>query len=258
MRGAYRAGVHLGGDRVVLGAVDRAEAHVVARAEQDRIGARSDRRGGPACGRAPRSRRGSPPSRCSTARRRCSRCRAGVFGRGFVEARDRQALGHAGHVGQAGREADEVDVVVGLRVQPRQLVGRRARAWRPRPRARSRARRRSSTAAPRCGRAAGPPGAPRPGARAAWRSARRSPPPAGRSRRAARGSWERSRRRRGTRFCWSRYSSARTRALTSRLISSPSSTESARSPHGQESRLGPDRHRPEVIRLPPACGSAGR
>src|SRR6266850_6570088 len=35
------------------------------------------------------------------------------------------------------------------------------------------------------------------------------------------------------RLCWSRYSSARMRALMSRVISSPSSTESARSPQGR-------------------------
>ena len=142
-----------GGDGVVLRAVDRPEAHVVARAQQDRIGGASDRRGAPACGRAPRSRPGSPPSRCSTARRRCPTLPGGVFVRGVVEARDVEALGHARHVGQARREADEVDVVVGAGVEPHQLVRRaRGRLAAAPSSSNPSSGRRSSTAAPPCAR----------------------------------------------------------------------------------------------------------
>src|SRR5262249_19817037 len=44
----------------------------------------------------------------------------------LLEPRDEEALGHAGHVGQSRGEADEVDVVVSVRVEVHELVQRQA------------------------------------------------------------------------------------------------------------------------------------
>src|SRR6266542_5766715 len=100
---------HGGGDRVVLDAVDHAEADVVARAQQDGVGRRVIVEGEWRATEHPEAARAL--DRVDAA---LDAADADAAGRGLGarldESRDVKALGHARHVGQPRCEAHEVDI----------------------------------------------------------------------------------------------------------------------------------------------------
>ncbi len=109
-------------DLIVLRPVDPTEAHVIARAEKDRVG-------GPGIVELQRCASEHPVAAGALDRvdaaldaadpdaaRRHFRARR-------LEPRDVERIGHAPHVGQAWREPDEIDEVVGAGVELHELIG---------------------------------------------------------------------------------------------------------------------------------------